>query len=188
MRWLEVAAISVLSALVTSGLLAAVLRRVVFHYLDRQHLRATRELEFGRDKIEAYLDSRFGAYPELFEICYRAKLVAEECLKEGDLPAAGVDEFGGLVSHLTEKLVRYRLFLPEDVWKAVHQTKHLCQDLLVWLDVLARVKVGADRETREKALIAAREASTQLATKTVELEDLLRQDIEELARARPHRN
>ena len=180
MNWLEVTGISVLSALVTSGLIVAVLRKVLFNYLDRGQLWASQDITFRGKKRAAYLNQRLLAYPELLEICYRAKVVAQECIDQGDLPSNKVEDFGALVSHLTEKLFHYRLYVPKNVWDLLHKTKHICQDLLVWLDVLSRVDASENAALVEMAIESAMEASRALAQNTSELEGLLRTSIGEL--------
>ena len=127
------------------------------------------------EKRESFLNLRFIAYSELFEICHRAKVVADDCLKQGELPYPKVEEFEELVNQLTEKLLYYRLYIPSVVWETLHETKHNCQYLLIRLNILSRIK--GDNPIIEKTHSDADWASKALSSKIDRLERLLKINI-----------
>ena len=61
--------------------------------------------------------------------------------------------FRPLCAHLTENLYKYRIFLPEKVFDALHEYKHLAQDALLMMDISTRKENVFDREKYKTQII-----------------------------------
>ncbi|ANO50168.1 hypothetical protein [Woeseia oceani] len=150
---------SVLLAVVTSATTVALLSFVVRYYLKRavdlrfKPLEDKLQLEFEerRRLNEALLEQRIGIYPEILEITYRLRKMLEQGLEQ---PSASLwhDDIAALCHHLTENLFRWRAFVPDDVFRDLHEFKRLCQDVTLHLDVLTRKENSSDKAAYQERL------------------------------------
>lgn len=150
---------TILLAFVTSattvGLLTFVLKYFLQRHLDlyfmpKEH---QHQLEYDKQKriSEKVIDERVGIYPQLLSITYRLRVMLENGISE---PAAILwsHDIRELCYHLTESLFQSRAFLSETAFKPLHEFKHLCQDIVVELDILTREDAINDEEAYAAAI------------------------------------
>ncbi len=186
MTWFEIGGVSLLSSLLTSGLVLTLLRKMLFGYLDHRLKALERASDFSREQWEKRAENRLLAYPELMQFCYHAKLVAEECLEHdgAPMPSRKVEDFAEIVSQITDRLVRYRLMIPRKVFKDLHRTKHVCQDLIIYLDTLSRTGRSKGDVKFEYAQQLAKEAATTLGNRVDKLDRILRSSMRDIIGAK----
>ena len=96
------------------------------------------------------LEKEIGVYPEILEITYRLRNIMRDGIKES-LAYKWNPELRPLCTHLTENLYKYRLFLSEEIFNALHNFKQIAQDALVLYDIQTRQENLFDKEGyREK--------------------------------------
>ena len=181
MNWTEIVTLSLASSILGSGLVMAIARRWLLGSIDRRLSRADLDMRFEVEQNHEQLRERILTYPMLMEFAYRAKLIAKECLEvEGSaLPSHKVDQFGQTVNQITELLVGKRLLVPLPLFDQVHDTKRVCQNLLIHLDTLARTDLGDDPSIRQLAKMGALRSAKALEVKVEELDASLRTAMDE---------
>ncbi|MCP4581936.1 MAG: hypothetical protein GY839_09970 [candidate division Zixibacteria bacterium] len=181
MNWLETFASGIITAVITSGLLTWIIKKYVDLRFKLIQQREKTEIDFQVDERKAWLSKRRFIFPELLQLCYKAKLIAEECIQHTSVSMQDVQDFTEITKTLTERLKEYRLFVPKNTWTVLHKTKHLCQNFLIYLEILERVVIDqGEKVIIDEAEKKAVETAHALSKKLQELDDVLRKDIEKL--------
>ena len=106
-------------------------------------------LELNKKVQEFTMDKQLGIYPEIHELLYRLRNIMKDGLEKENAytwdPA-----FRPLCAHLTENLFKYRIFLPQPVFEALHDYKHVAQNALMLVDICTRKDNLFDKEQYAK--------------------------------------
>lgn len=97
------------------------------------------------------LQKETGIYPEILEVTYRLRNI----MRDGMVRSHAYDwnpELKPLCAHLTENLFKYRLFISEEIFDALHRFKQVAQDALIFYDVQTRDEKLFDIEEYRKRL------------------------------------
>lgn len=97
------------------------------------------------------LEKETGIYPEILEVTYRLRNI----MRDGLTRSHAYDwnpELKPLCAHLTENLFKYRLFISEEIFDALHRFKQITQDALIFYDVQTRDEKLFDTEEYRRKL------------------------------------
>jgi len=159
-----------LLSMIGSGLVLGLFLFIAKKYFDKlistefeKRLKLS-EFKIGQAaKVSDFLLSKQeGIYPEILEITYRLKNILGDGIKESHAYKWNSD-IKPLCCHLIENLFKYRLFLSEEIFDALHEFKHIVQDALIFYDVHTREEKLFDKDAYQKELskIAAKYERTQ---------------------------
>lgn len=138
---LEVVFFALITSATTVGVLVFVLKHYLKSAIDMRFRRLQREeeLQFSlEEKLGGSLiEKRFGIYPEIVEVIYRLRKIFEEGM-EKEAAYLWDPDLAPLCHHLTENLFRWRIFLADATFESLHEYKHICQDVLMFVDIHTR--------------------------------------------------
>ena len=146
---------TVVAALGAGGALLLFIRYVVRKSVDQAFLRMEKVVD-ERLALQAQIakevsDTQAAVFPALSELVYRATAGAARVRAAGTTIEVLDDELLLACRELTDQLFRIRIYLPKDLFGALHDFKHLLQDLLVLGDYFTRPGAGnAVRELSEE--------------------------------------
>jgi len=135
---------SLITSSVTAVVVVFLVKKMIERSIDSAFNRAEKKQSAIVDmKIEAgssIFEKEISIFPEMMEVIYRCRNVARECTNESTRNIKVIKDFNGYKIHLTENLYKYRLFLPEQIFKKLHDFKIEIQEIGVLLDQLTRSK------------------------------------------------
>jgi hypothetical protein len=173
--YLKQFAISIVGSSVVLGVVLFILRKylgsLISHEFDKRTKLFASLLERENKIADHMLDKQLAVYPEILEVTYRLRNILRDGLQETHA-FKWSKELRPLCAFLTENLFKYRLFLPDDVFQALHEFKRICQDALVFVDVHTREDHLFDRanyEAQRDLLLSKFERSEQLYDRVVSL-------------------
>ena len=183
MSFLKEIAVSVLSSTVVMGIFVFALKKIISDLISLEFEKRTKlrnhRLEKSFKYDDQFTETEMGVYPEILEMTNRLKNITQDAVKQ-DLAYKWSGDFRPLTALLTEKLLKYRLILPEDLFQNLHQFKHLCQDLLLQYDILTRDEYEFDKEFYQKQLSSMKEISGQLEIIFGVIEEQMRRKMKAL--------
>lgn len=122
------------------------LRRLAERWIDQRFSRleglASQRLALQADLARQFTEAQVGVYPALGELVYRAKAGADRARRAATNAELLNEELILACRELTDQLYRVRIYLPGDLFEALHAYKHDLQDLLVIGDILTRPEPG----------------------------------------------
>jgi len=131
--------------LISSGVAVGLVLFFVRHYLSRliSYEFEKRSVSYSvsadrRARVADFLiDTQMGIYPEILELVYRLRNIMKEGIEHSGAHRWSAD-LRPLCAHLTENLYKYRLFLPQDQFDALHEFKQISQEALLLVDMQTR--------------------------------------------------
>ena len=124
-------------------------RKILDKHFGRLDAQFAKQMEIQSEIAAKYLVQEAAVYPEISEIVYRAKTGADSIRGASCTGQILNQDLLVACKELTSQLTRYRIYLPEDVFKALHGYKHLLQDVLMIGDAFTRPEVGRRKELPE---------------------------------------
>ncbi len=121
-----------------------ILRYCVKKRLDVYFSRLEASLALNQRAAEQQLVNECAVYPALSELIYRAKTSCDRVKDTRELRYIGRNDLYEACGALTAQLWKYRIYLPPDLFKQIHEFKRVVQDINVLVDTLTRRKEGID--------------------------------------------
>jgi hypothetical protein len=84
-----------------------------------------------------WLEKEIGIYPEIYEITYRLHNIIKDGITKPNAYSWDPN-LRPLCTHLTENLYKYRIFLDDKMFNALHDFKRIVQDALMMIDISTR--------------------------------------------------
>jgi hypothetical protein len=150
---------------IAAGLLLLAGRKMILaaieHYFARLTDASKAGVEIEKQKESFLVSSRNDIYPEIVELAYRLRNDFRDGLSRLEAAAARTDrysppfsfDFGEPLFILTERLYKYRIFLPKDVFEDLHLFKRRLQDATVILNRLDRPIEDKDKPDHPDELV-----------------------------------
>jgi hypothetical protein len=116
-------------------------------YFDSHFKKVEKKLDIQQKVALEYIGKESGVYPDLCELVYLGKTGSDQCRTAKTTVDLINNDLITSCREITDKLRRFRIYLPRDIFDELHQYKHLLQDLLVFSDYFTRPDM--ERETKE---------------------------------------
>jgi hypothetical protein len=149
MEWVKEIGISIVSSGVILGVFVFITKRyfdrLIGSEFEKRLKLAQAEIDQAFHVSGVVVDKQIGIYPEIMEVTHRLRNIMRDALDKAHAYEWG-PEFRLLCSHLTENLFKYRLFISEELFDALHEFKHIVQDALILHDVQTREENLFDSE------------------------------------------
>lgn len=135
----------IITNLITSSVILGLSLFIIKKYFDKLiSAEFDKRIKLTNSRIEQvakmsdfFLEKEVGIYPEILEITYRLKNIIRDGIKESHAYKWS-PELRPLCVHLTENLFKYRLFISEEIFNALHKFKQISQDALIFYDMQTR--------------------------------------------------
>ncbi len=144
-------------------------------------------IELEKQKESFLLSTRNSVYPEIVELVYRLRNTFRDGLLELKETASKADDrwrfnsfgFGEPLYVLTERLYKYRAFVPEEVFDSLHRFKRCLQDAAVILNRFDR-PVGYEGQMPEDFSRRDREVYRQRYAESIDELEALYEKVDKL--------
>ncbi len=180
MPFLKEVAVTVFSSSVVLGIFVFIIKKILADSVKLEFSKWHKQMEHRLERAfkydDQYLETEMGIYPELLEITNLLKNLVQAALKE-ELAYKWNGDLRPLTALLTEKVLKHRLIIPEDLFRALHLFKQLCQDFLLEYDLLTRDEYEFDREFYQTRLPYLQELAMKINNTFIVIEKQMRQKI-----------
>lgn len=146
-----------------------VIQRKLEQHFVRIEALVAKQMALNQKAAEFFLDKELTGYPAIAQLVYKAKTTAEEALRARNVFELANSGFLATCRELTAHLHGFRVYLPDETWKLLHEYKHAVQDLFLICDIATRndiVKTGGEipADTKEKVARCCAEIARQCDT------------------------